>query len=123
MKSVSVQVVSCCVYDKPIKNVFHMHGNIPYMFDCWADPVVHLQLKSSMAYLSTQPTNRLRQKMNPLLMKNSAIQETASWGHHVTGSMIDKWAKELNKKGAKWGSLAEPENTHSWGKDHSTAPV
>ena len=41
--------------------------------------------------------------MNPLLMKNSAIQETASWGHHVTGSMIDKWAKELNKKGAKNG--------------------
>ena len=28
----------------------HMHGNIPYMFDCWADPVVHLLLlKSSMA--------------------------------------------------------------------------
>ena len=20
----------------------HMHSNIPYMFDCWADPVVHL---------------------------------------------------------------------------------
>ena len=27
----------------------HMYGNIPYMFDCWADPVVHLfLLKSSM---------------------------------------------------------------------------
>ena len=32
----------------------HMHGNILYMFDCWADPVVHLiLLLSSMdsAYL------------------------------------------------------------------------
>ena len=26
-----------------------MHGNIPYMLDCWANPVVHLlQLTSSM---------------------------------------------------------------------------
>ena len=26
-----------------------MHGNFPYMFDCWADPVAHLfLLKSSM---------------------------------------------------------------------------
>ena len=26
-----------------------MYGNIPYMFDCWDDPVVHLLLlKSSM---------------------------------------------------------------------------
>ena len=27
----------------------YMHANIPYMFDCWTDPVVHLLLlKSSM---------------------------------------------------------------------------
>ena len=25
-----------------------IHGNFPYMFDCWADPVFHLLLKSSM---------------------------------------------------------------------------
>ena len=30
-------------------NTKNMHGNIPYMFDYWADPVVHLFiLKSSM---------------------------------------------------------------------------
>ena len=35
-------------YDKP-KKIQHMHVNIPYTFDCWDDPVVHLLLqKSSM---------------------------------------------------------------------------
>ena len=30
-------------------NMKHMHDSIPYMFDCWADPVVHhLLLKSFM---------------------------------------------------------------------------
>ena len=34
----------------PQKIMQHMHGTIPYMFDCWADPVVHLLLvKNSMA--------------------------------------------------------------------------
>ena len=33
----------------------HVHGIIPFMFDCWANPVVHLLLlKSSMASLSIQ---------------------------------------------------------------------
>ena len=50
MKVVSAQVVNCCVYDKTLKVVQHMHGNIQHIFDCWADPVVHLlALKSSMA--------------------------------------------------------------------------
>ena len=26
------------------KYVQHMHDIIPFMFDCWADPVVHLHL-------------------------------------------------------------------------------
>ena len=54
MKAVSAQVVSCCVYDNPPprKNVKHIHGNIQYMFDCWADTVVHLRIqKISMASL------------------------------------------------------------------------
>ena len=36
------------------KYMKHMHGNIPWcMFDCWADPVVHmLLLKSSMLQLT-----------------------------------------------------------------------
>ena len=30
----------------------HTHGNLPYMFDCWADPFAHLlPLKSSMDWL------------------------------------------------------------------------
>ena len=40
------QVMSCCcLYEKTLKNVY---GNIPYMFDYWANAVVHLLiLKSS----------------------------------------------------------------------------
>ena len=39
----------CCVYVKTEKFMQHMHGMILYLFDCWADPVVHLLLlKSSM---------------------------------------------------------------------------
>ena len=49
MKAVYAQVV-CCVYVKPTKIMQPMHGIILYMFDCWADPVVHLLLlKSSLA--------------------------------------------------------------------------
>ena len=44
MKVVLIQVVSCCVYDKPPKNIQPMHGIIPYMFDCWPNLVVHLLL-------------------------------------------------------------------------------
>ena len=46
---VSAQVVSCCDYDKP-KNVCSlMYGNIPFMFECCANPGLHLQLlRSSM---------------------------------------------------------------------------
>ena len=48
MKALSAQAESC--YVKPQKIMQHMHGNIPYMFNCWAYPVVHLLLQqSSMA--------------------------------------------------------------------------
>ena len=47
MKAVSAQVVSCCVYDKSKQNKPHLHGMIPYMFDNWAYPVVHLYLLNS----------------------------------------------------------------------------
>ena len=50
MKAGSAQAESCCVYVKPEKFMQHMHGKIPKLFDCWADPVPHLLLlKSSMA--------------------------------------------------------------------------
>ena len=42
--AVLAQAVSCCGYDKPQKIMQHMHSNIPNMFECWADPVVHLLL-------------------------------------------------------------------------------
>ena len=49
MKAVSAPVVSCCAFNKPIKKLQQLHGNISYMFNCWADPVVHLiLLKRSM---------------------------------------------------------------------------
>lgn len=46
MKSALAQVVSFCVHDNsPAKKI--MRGNIPYIFDSWANPVVHLQLRKS----------------------------------------------------------------------------
>ena len=42
MKAVSAYAKSCCVYVKLPKIVQYMHGIIPYLFDSWADPVVHL---------------------------------------------------------------------------------
>ena len=41
-----------------------MHGNIPYMFDCWADPVAHrFPLKSSMLTLNTlEESDRERER-------------------------------------------------------------
>ena len=58
MKAVSAQAVShgapwqAVVLDNPQKSMQHMHGNIPYTFDYWADLGVHLLLlKCSMGYL------------------------------------------------------------------------
>lgn len=42
--------------------------------------------------------DRLRQKMNPLLMKNSAVQEVASWGNEMTKQLIEEWSQELQTK-------------------------
>ena len=42
-------MVSCCGYGIPKTLKQHMQRRIPYMFDHWPDPVVHLLLlKSSM---------------------------------------------------------------------------
>ena len=57
----------------------HMYGNIPHMFDCWVDPVLHLLLlKSAMVrvvLLSPGPTTpikyfRLEYLTTTFLMKN-----------------------------------------------------
>ena len=40
----------------------HTHGNIPYMFGCWADPVVHLLPKSSMAWLTKRDRQREKER-------------------------------------------------------------
>ena len=54
MKAVLAQAESCRVYVKPQKIMQHMHGIIPLLFDCWADPVAHLLLlKSSVVIEST----------------------------------------------------------------------
>ena len=53
MNAVSAQAESCWVRFKLPKIVQHMHVIIPYMFDCWPNPVAHLLLlKSSMTYLT-----------------------------------------------------------------------
>ena len=50
MKAVSAQAESSCVYVKHQKIDQHICGIIPQLFDCWANPVVHLLLlKSSIA--------------------------------------------------------------------------
>ena len=51
MNAVSTLGVSYCVFDKQ-KKIQDMHGNVLYLFDYWADPVVHLiLLKGSMPRL------------------------------------------------------------------------
>ena len=42
MKAVSAQAKICSVYVKPKKIMQHMHGIIPFMFECLANPVAHL---------------------------------------------------------------------------------
>ena len=44
MRAVLAQVESCCAYGKSKQNKHHLHGTIPYMFDCVAGPVVQLLL-------------------------------------------------------------------------------
>ena len=42
---------SKCCYSIRQKIMQHMHGNIPYTFDCWADPMFHLLLLPSTIVL------------------------------------------------------------------------
>ena len=48
---VSLQGVIFCAHDKHPKSMQHIYGNIPYAFNCWADPVVHLLLLKRSIYL------------------------------------------------------------------------
>ena len=60
MKAVLAQVVSCCVFDKWKKIIQDMHDNVVYMFDCCADPVVHLLLlKRFMVWQSNCDSTKL----------------------------------------------------------------
>ena len=56
---VSAQVVRCCVHNKAQKIIRHINVNIPFMFDCWAYPVV----------LLLQPTKRLQSLNIPFQQK------------------------------------------------------
>ena len=52
VKAASTPSGKLLCFDKPKKITQYMHGNILCMFDCWAEPVVHLLLlKSFMAKL------------------------------------------------------------------------
>ena len=53
VKAFSAKAESCCVSVNPPKIMQHMHGIIPYMFDCWADLVVHLLLLKSSMHIYT----------------------------------------------------------------------
>ena len=64
MKAVSAQAVSCCVHVNPSKIMLHMHDIIPYIFDCWADPVFHLiLLKSSIDTVSFGAASDICQRL------------------------------------------------------------
>ena len=43
-RTVSAQVVSCCVYNKQTFLMLHIKGNIPFAFDYTANPVVRIVL-------------------------------------------------------------------------------
>ena len=59
IKAVSVQVVSCCVYDNHPKMMHNMHGSISNMFDCLTNLVVYLYLlKNSMTIGSNMKQRR-----------------------------------------------------------------
>ena len=62
---------------KPQQIMQHMHGNIQYFFDFWADLFVHLLLlKSSMADMIIYLT----------LLKNSLSSNRVSWNFHFNAS-------------------------------------
>ena len=47
MKAVLAQAERCYFNVKPPKIMQHIHGIIPFMFDSWTHPVVHLLLRKS----------------------------------------------------------------------------
>ena len=80
MKAVSAQVVSCCVCQKPPKVMQNMHGNIPYMFDCWADPVAHrFPLKSSMLTLNTLEESDRERERGTHTVREGRERERGMW--------------------------------------------
>ena len=48
MKAGLAEAESCCLYVKPQKIMQHMSGIIPFLFDCWADPVPHLLILKTL---------------------------------------------------------------------------
>ena len=52
------QAKSCFVYIKAENFMQHIHGIIPLLFDCWADPAVHLLLLKS--YMPSSKIAHLR---------------------------------------------------------------
>ena len=84
------QVVSCCVYDKPKKVMQHMHGIIPFMLDCWADPVVYLLiLESSMDWPTDWRSDLHIDAKNVLkLFPCSCVRNTTGWSIAVNKTFI-----------------------------------
>ena len=96
MKAVSAQVERCCVYVKPQKIMHYMHGIIPWLFDSWANPVVHLLLlKSSMV-------NDFMAIGDVLLMERMKINEKSD----EVGQLLAKCFYYINSNGFYWGTNA-----------------
>ena len=92
MKASGAQVVSCCVITNCPKIMQHMHGNLPYMSDYWADPVVHLLLLKNCK--SNNKTKRLSlvSRIDSVVNKEvSASPPIACW-LTLRACEIIKWA-------------------------------
>ena len=50
MRAGLAKAETCCVYVKPKNIMQHMHGIIPLLFDCWADPVAHPLLLNGLLF-------------------------------------------------------------------------
>ena len=79
----------------PPKKIYHMHGNNPYVFGCWADLVVHLLLpKNSIPWVKARRDSvvenqtKVGQKTFPWL--GAARISTIEWLQTTPSSLLDR---------------------------------
>ena len=83
------------IYEHDKKKIYHMHGNNPYVFGCWADLVVHLLLpKNSIPWVKARRDSvvenqtKVGQKTFPWL--GAARISTIEWLQTTPSSLLDR---------------------------------